>query len=63
MVQKDPQLSKNNVVYEIMCNNCDTTYIGQTGRKLKTRISKNRNHIGWNTSARSVITQIKQNTN
>ena len=43
------------MVYKISCNNCDASYVGQTGRQLKTRISKHRNHIRHKTSVRSVI--------
>ena len=50
-------ISKSNVVYKISCNNCDASYIGQTGRQLKTRITEYRNHIRHNTSVRSVITE------
>ncbi|KYQ53643.1 hypothetical protein ALC60_02916 [Trachymyrmex zeteki] len=58
-VQKDkcPPTSKRNVVYKISCNNCDVSYVGQTGRQLKTRIAEHRNHIKYNTSTRSVITE------
>ena len=61
-VHKDvhPHTSKNNVVYKISCNDCDATYVGQTGRKLKTRIAEHRNHIKYNTSARSVITEHRR---
>ncbi|XP_018393372.1 PREDICTED: uncharacterized protein LOC108772348 [Cyphomyrmex costatus] len=57
-VHKDPldYMSKTNVVYKINCNDCDASYVGQTGRKLKTRIAEHRNHIRWNTSSKSVIT-------
>ena len=56
-VQKDicPHTSKSNVVYKISCNNCDASYVGQTGRQLKTRITEHRNLIRHNTSVRSVI--------
>ncbi|KYN30706.1 hypothetical protein ALC56_15005 [Trachymyrmex septentrionalis] len=57
-VQKDicPHTSRNNVVYKISCNNCDASYVGQTSRKLKTRIAEHRNHIRY-TSDRSVVTE------
>ena len=61
-VQKDicPHTSKNNVVYKISCNNCDASYVGQTSRKLKTRITEHRNHIRHNTSVRSVVTEHRR---
>ena len=31
-------LGQTNVVYQIQCSNCDKMYVGQTGRKLATRI-------------------------
>ena len=57
-VKKDicPHTSKSNVVvYKISYNNFDALYVGQTGRQLKTRITKHHNHIRHNTSVRSVI--------
>ena len=58
-VQKDICLytCKSNVVYKISCNNCDASYVGQTDRQLKTRITEHHNHIRHNTSVRSVITE------
>ena len=29
---------KNNVIYQIQCNDCSAKYVGQTGRKLATRL-------------------------
>ena len=57
-VHKDPLplLSRMNVIYKIDCLNCDASYVGQTCRRLKTRISEHRNHINRNTAQRSVIT-------
>ncbi|KYM97837.1 hypothetical protein ALC62_11470 [Cyphomyrmex costatus] len=57
-VQKDsiPHDTKMNVIYKIKCNDCDATYVGQTKRKLITRVNEHRNHIRRNTSSKSVIT-------
>jgi len=57
-VQKDslPDSSRKNVVYKVSCRDCDASYVGQTGRQLKTRISEHRNHIRRDTSTNSVIT-------
>jgi len=32
--------TNNNVVYKILYNNCDASYVGQTKRQLKTRINE-----------------------
>jgi len=57
--QKDsiPKLLQTNLVYKLTCRDCDATYVGQTGRTLKTRISEHRNHINRNTNTHSVITE------
>ena len=52
-----------NVVHKIMCKDCDASYVGQSGRKLKTRIAEHRNHINWNTSIHSVITEHRLECN
>ncbi|EFN65284.1 hypothetical protein EAG_04622, partial [Camponotus floridanus] len=64
-VHKDmvPRLHKTNVVYKIDCADCDASYVGQTSRKLSTRISEHRLHIGRNTSSRSVITDHRLSYN
>lgn len=36
---------QKNTVYCILCDNCDATYVGQTGRKLKTRINEHKRNI------------------
>jgi len=49
----------SNVVYKVSCNDCYASYVGQTSRQLKKRISEHRNHIRKNTSQLSVITNHK----
>lgn len=61
--QKDlvPPQSQSNVVYKINCADCDASYVGQTSRLLKTRITEHRNHINRNTTNTSVITEHRIN--
>jgi len=51
-----------NVVYKLTCKNCDSTYVGQTKRKLNTRISEHRRDINKKTGKHSV-TEHKLNYN
>lgn len=62
-VHKDiiPNSQLNNVVYKINCRNCDASYVGQTRRRLCTRMSEHRNHINRNTTNQSVITDHRLN--
>jgi len=54
---KDPLLSKNNVVYKIFCKDCEASYVGQTKRQLKTRLKEHKNNIKLDQSRHSVISQ------
>ncbi|EZA55146.1 hypothetical protein X777_05276, partial [Ooceraea biroi] len=51
------------VVYELSCMNCNATYVGQTSRQLKIRISEHKNHIRRNTDTHSVITEHRLTLN
>ncbi|XP_018311680.1 uncharacterized protein [Mycetomoellerius zeteki] len=64
-VQKDvlPKNQNKNVIYKITCKDCDASYVGQTGRKLISRITEHRNHINWNTNSQSVITNHRTELN
>ena len=37
-----PEMSKKEVVYEIPCQDCDSVYIGETGRSLERRITEHK---------------------
>jgi len=50
-----------NLVYRLSCKDCNTTYVGQTGRTLKTRISEHWNHINRNTTTQFIITEHRLN--
>ena len=40
-----PDDDKSNVVYKINCRDCDASYVGETGRALKTRVSEHRRAV------------------
>jgi len=52
-----------NVVYKIICSNCDASYVGQTKRILGTRISEHRSHIRRVSTQLSVITDHRLHMN
>ncbi|KYN10230.1 hypothetical protein ALC57_17645, partial [Trachymyrmex cornetzi] len=52
-----PREKRKNVVYKISCKSCDASYVGQTKRKLKTRLAEHRNHMNRNSNNQSVITE------
>lgn len=51
----------NNIIYKINCNNCTSSYVGQTKRLLKTRIKEHKQHINKDTQQTSVITDHRLN--
>ena len=64
-MQKDiVPIEKRKNVYKIACKSCDASYVGQTGRKLKIRLSEHRKHINRNiNNVQSVITKHHMNIN
>jgi len=63
--QKDPLPIKcnKNVVYKLSCKDCDATYVGQTKRKLNTRVTEHKNDINKKTGKHSVITEHRLDKN
>jgi len=47
----------NNIVYKVSCVNCNASYVGQTKRKLKTRLKEHMKNIRLDDSKHSVITK------
>jgi len=58
-----PKTLNTNIVYKIECDNCDASYVGQTGRKLITRINEHKKQINKLTTNKSVITEHRLNLN
>ena len=46
-----------NVVYKIQCHNCESSYVGQTKRKLSTRVKEHRKDINKKSGSPSTISQ------
>jgi len=63
--QKDilPTKCNKNIVYKLSCKNCDATYVGQTKRKLNTRVLEHKNDINKKTGKHSVITEHRLDKN
>jgi len=63
--QKDslPRGFRKNIVYKLNCKNCDATYIGQTKRRLNTRVNEHRRDINKKTPNHSVITNHRSELN
>ncbi|NEV48944.1 hypothetical protein EUZ93_00085 [Wolbachia pipientis] len=55
-----PHDMKSNILYKICCKECDASYVGQTERQLKSRITEHRSYIRWNTTTRSVIPPVRR---
>ena len=58
---KDPldKLDQTNVVYKITCRQYKRTYIGQTGRLLKTRRNEHLNNINLGEKYHNVVSKDK----
>jgi len=63
--QKDnlPIGHSKNVVYRLNCKDCSAVYIGQTKRRLNTRIDEHKKEINKKTPNHSVITEHRQEFN
>jgi hypothetical protein len=53
-------LEKNNVVYNISCNDCDVVYAANTERKLETRVNEDKNALTKSYIPSHVVDHAKQ---
>jgi len=53
--------ANNNISYKIFCNNCNASYVGQTKRQFKTRISEHVKNIKGDEFRHSVTKYMLEN--
>lgn len=51
------KLYNRNIIYKISCKDYEVSYVGQTDRQVKMRISEYKNYIKRSTNTQSVITE------
>ncbi|UYV65700.1 hypothetical protein LAZ67_3005179 [Cordylochernes scorpioides] len=51
---------RNNAVYSIKCNDCDSVYVGETGRYIKDRIQEHDRNIRHNDPKSLIVQHISQ---
>ncbi|KYN17296.1 hypothetical protein ALC57_10422 [Trachymyrmex cornetzi] len=51
---------KKNLVYKISCNKCDASYVRQTSKQLKTKVSEHKNDINRSKLTNSVLSEHKR---
>ena len=54
---RDDIMDKASVVYQINCKDCEATYVGQTGRHLKERISEHRKAVEYGNILHSSVAE------
>ena len=58
-----PKDDKMNLVYEIECDNRPVVYVGQTKRKISSRIKENFNNISHRSQKLSVVSEHRLEKN
>ena len=54
---KNKKLLENNVVYKITCNDCDSSYVGQTKNQLKERLGEHESNVNYAPKYHSVVSK------
>ncbi|KYN12186.1 hypothetical protein ALC57_15637, partial [Trachymyrmex cornetzi] len=57
------KMEQCNVVYKINCLNCESSYVGQTKRKIKTRLKEHKSSTSNSNTVHNVVAQHQINLN
>ena len=52
--------SEQSVVYEIPCGGCLKTYVGETGRGVKTRLKEHKNDVKFHRTSNAIVLHIDE---
>jgi len=52
----------SNAIYKINCSTCDASYVGQTGRQLRTRINEHQRDFYKNYERQSVVSRHRSDS-
>ena len=61
--KKDKHANNKSVIYNIPCNGCDKTYIGETGRGIEKRVYEHKADVRKHNTANSLVLHIEQCNN
>ena len=52
--------SDMSVVYEIPCNGCEKSYVGETGRGVKVRLKEHKSDVRFHRTSNAIVMHIDQ---
>ena len=58
--KEEKKHSENSVVYEIPCTGCYRTYVGETGRGVKTRLREHKNDVRHHRTSNAIVVHIDE---
>ena len=52
--------SEKSIVYEVPCSGCYKTYVGETGRGLKTRLQEHKSDVKFHRTSNAIVLHIEE---
>lgn len=58
--KEEKKLQEKSIVYEVPCSGCYKTYVGETGRGLKTRLREHKNDVKFHRTSNAIVLHIDE---